>query len=176
MNYIDIIIAVPLIWGAWKGLSKGFVIEVASLAALILGIWCATHFSEYTANILLNRLDFNISDKYLPIVSFATTFAVVAIVISIISRILDKFLSAIALGGIIKLLGAVFGLTKSLLIMAIIIYFVNSIDSKIGFINNETKENSMLYNPMVETVQKWMPKLDFEKIREKLPQKGNLEI
>ncbi len=41
MNWLDIGIAVPLVWGAYVGFKKGLVIELASLAALILGIYAA---------------------------------------------------------------------------------------------------------------------------------------
>ena len=46
MNYLDIIIIIPLIWGAYKGFRKGFIIEIASLIALILGIWGGINFSS----------------------------------------------------------------------------------------------------------------------------------
>ena len=39
MNYIDIILGVLLIIAAIRGFRKGFIIELASLAALVLGIW-----------------------------------------------------------------------------------------------------------------------------------------
>jgi membrane protein required for colicin V production len=45
MNYIDIIIGIVLIVSAISGFRKGLIVEVASLAALILGIWGAIHFS-----------------------------------------------------------------------------------------------------------------------------------
>jgi len=38
MNYFDIMIAIPLIWGIYKGFKKGFIIEIASFIALGLGI------------------------------------------------------------------------------------------------------------------------------------------
>ena len=37
MNYIDIVILLFLLYGAFRGFSKGLIIEVATLAGLILG-------------------------------------------------------------------------------------------------------------------------------------------
>ncbi len=55
MNYIDLIIAIPLVWGVFVGFKNGLIIEVASLAALLLGIFGAIHFSDLTANFLVTR-------------------------------------------------------------------------------------------------------------------------
>ncbi len=46
MNYIDIILGLLLLVAAVRGFMKGFIYEVASLAALILGVWGGIHFSR----------------------------------------------------------------------------------------------------------------------------------
>ncbi len=165
MNFIDIILLVPLIWGLYKGFSKGLVVEVASLLALILGVWCAVHFSEFAASVLVVNLGFNISDSYLSAVSFAVTFLVVALAIVFVSRIIDKLLSAVALGGVNKFLGAIFGGAKAFLLVAILLFFVNQLDQKMHFIGEEKKVESLFYNPMVGLIEEWLPKLDIEKIK-----------
>ena len=45
MNYLDIIIAIPLVWGIVIGFKKGFVIEIASLIAILAGVYGSIHFS-----------------------------------------------------------------------------------------------------------------------------------
>ena len=44
MNYIDIILGILLLLSAIGGFKKGLIVELASLAALILGIWGAIEF------------------------------------------------------------------------------------------------------------------------------------
>ena len=46
MNYLDIIIAVPLLYGLIKGFSNGLVKEVTSLLALFIGVYVAINFSS----------------------------------------------------------------------------------------------------------------------------------
>ena len=46
MNYLDIIIAILLIIAIVSGYRKGFIHQLASLAALILGIFLAVKFSK----------------------------------------------------------------------------------------------------------------------------------
>lgn len=170
MNYLDIIILVPLIWGIYKGFNRGLVVEVASLAALVLGVWCALHFSEFTAKILINNVGLEISESYLSPISFAVTFLVVAIAIVAVSRLIDKLLSAISLGGINKLFGAVFGGAKVFLIMAILVFFVNGIDKRANFIQEDKKNESLLYLPLIDFIEQMLPKLDIEEIKKNVPQ------
>ncbi len=47
MNYLDIIIAVPILYGLIKGFSNGVVKEVTSLVALFVGVFVAINYSEY---------------------------------------------------------------------------------------------------------------------------------
>jgi len=67
MNYFDIIIIAPLLWGAYKGFKKGFIIEIASLIALFFGIYGGIKFSSISANYLGNL--FNISVNLILILS-----------------------------------------------------------------------------------------------------------
>ena len=41
VNLLDILIIVPLLLFAWNGYRKGLIIEIASLAALVLGLYAA---------------------------------------------------------------------------------------------------------------------------------------
>lgn len=169
MNYLDIIVLLPLLWGVYKGFNRGLVVEVASLAALVLGVWCAIRFSAFTAEFLINTLHFDISENYLSPISFAVTFIAVALCIVVVSRMIDKLLSAIALGGINKLLGAFFGGAKLFLIMAILLFFINSIDKKVGFIDEEKKNESLFYKPLIGLIENSLPQLDVDEMKKKVP-------
>ncbi len=56
MNWLDIVLAIPLLWFTYKGFRNGLIIELASLAALILGIFIALHFSFYAEDYLRRKL------------------------------------------------------------------------------------------------------------------------
>ena len=72
VNLLDIIILVPLLLFAWNGYKKGFIIEVASLAALLIGLYMAFFFSDFAAE-MLNDL-FDIDQKYVAVFAFLITF------------------------------------------------------------------------------------------------------
>ena len=72
MNSIDILLVIPLIYGAWKGFKHGLIIEVFTLLALFVGIYVGIHFSDFTARLLREHL--GLTSKYLPIIAFTITF------------------------------------------------------------------------------------------------------
>jgi membrane protein required for colicin V production len=144
MNYIDAIIIIVLVLGMIGGFINGLVKEVASLAALILGIWGAIRFSSFTAGRLYDYFD--MSGKYVGIISFLVTFGIIVIIIHFIGLLVDKLMKAVALGFINRLLGIAFGLFKSVLIMSVIFVVLNAIDARKPFLPKERIEQSMLYS------------------------------
>jgi len=146
MNWIDIAIIAIIIISMVMGFINGFVKEVASLAALILGIWGAIRFSSFTAGKLYDYFD--MTGQYVGIISFLITFGIIVIIIHFIGMVVDKLMEAVALGFINKLLGIAFGLFKSILIMSVIFVVMNAIDARRPFLPKEKIEQSMLFNPI----------------------------
>ena len=165
MNLLDIIIIVPIIYFGYKGLSRGLVLELASLIGLILGIYIAVHFSFYTENILANT--FHLTGKYLPIVSFIVTFIVVILVIYLLGKITEKLLDLVALGFFNKLLGLVFGVLKGAVLLSVVFFVINTFDVNEKLIKPKAKENSFLYGPVAKIVPSILPWLNLDKYKQK---------
>ena len=93
MNWIDLVILIILGLALINGFTNGFVKEVASLLALILGIWGAIKFSSFTAL----KLDewFDITGQYTGIISFMVTFIIIVIVIHFIGILADKIVTTL---------------------------------------------------------------------------------
>lgn len=146
MNYVDIVIAVVLVAFGIGGLRKGIITEAATLLGLGLGLYGAFHFSNYTADKLLEYVEIN--PKYLSLISFIVTFILVAILMNLLGRILSKIVKSLNLGFIDKLGGFVFGIAKGVLICSLLVMLFNVFDAK-GIIKDKTKEESLLY-PWIE--------------------------
>jgi membrane protein required for colicin V production len=146
MNWIDLIIVVILILSLVMGFINGLVKEVASLAALILGIWGAIKFSGFTAEKLYDYFD--MTGKYVGLISFLVTFGIIVVIIHFIGILADKVVGAVSLGFVNRLLGIVFGLFKSVLIMSVFFVILNAIDARRPFLPKETIEKSVFYNPI----------------------------
>lgn len=155
MNYIDIIILIILGFAVIRGFINGLVIEIASLAALIFGIWGAIKFSGFTSVKLYEYFD--MSGQFIGIISFIITFLIIVVIIHFIGMLINKLMEAIALGFLMKLLGTVFGLLKTALIMSVIFVVLNSIDSRKHFLPAEKLQESILYNPISDIAPALFP-------------------
>lgn len=164
MNTIDLVFAILLLWAAYRGYSKGFIVQLATLAALLLGILGAVMFSDFTSSLIIKKFD--VSGQYLPIISFALTFIAIVIAVHILAKALNKLIDAIALGIINRLLGVLFSVLKIAFIVSIILVLINKADNKYNFIPDETKEKSLLYKPLSNFAPMIFPYLNFDKLKE----------
>ena len=163
INYFDLVIAILLLWSAYKGFSKGFLIMAASLAALVFGVWGAIHFSDLTADFLIKNL--NLQGKYTALIAFAITFIGIVIGVHLIARMMDKLVKAVALGIVNRIAGLAFAVLRTAFLVSIILVILNSIDQRAPFIPDEHKENSLLYKPLSKFAPSIFPYLNFEDIK-----------
>ena len=150
MSYIDIVLCIPLIWGLFKGFSKGLIIQVASLLALVLGVYGAIMFSNVAQEILTSN--FQIDNKYAPITAFAGTFILILIATHFLGKALEKIVDMVALGFFNKLLGAVFGFLKVALLLAVALFVLEVIETQFSVIPEKEKSKSILYGPMSKII------------------------
>lgn len=146
MNYLDIIIGLLLAAMAIQGFRHGLIKSLASLAALILGIYGGIKLAGYAADILTQHID--LSPEYLFVIGFIIVFIIVVILVSLIGKLLDKVITMAALGFINKILGLFFGIAKGLLILSIIIYLYDFFDPDAKLIKQETRDDSFFYEPI----------------------------
>ncbi len=162
MNVVDIVLCIPIVWGLYKGFTKGFIIEMASLIAFGLGIWGATHFSELMARILKDKLDLH--SPYMPVISFSLTFLTIVVVIFLLAKLVQKFAEGMALGPFNKIAGALFSALKYALLMSVFIFILDTIEKKIPLVSLKQKEGSLLYAPLGKIAPYIIPKLEELKV------------
>ena len=158
MEYIDFILAIPLLWGAIIGFKKGLILELATIVALILGILGAIKFSDLTADYL--NQTFEIDVNWIGLISFLVTFVGIVIAVSLLGRILDKALKLAALGIVNRLLGLVFGLLKYTLLVSVGLFFFDNVNKKINLTDSDLAEVSFLYTPIKMVTEPIKPLLD----------------
>lgn len=146
MSVLDIVLLALLLFGLIRGFSKGLFVEVASLAALIAGVYGAIHFSDYAATFVEDNVEWD--EKYVNIVSFAITFIVIVLVIAIAGKALTRLADFAALGIINKVLGGIFGALKIGLILSIILIVFDTMNKTLPFASEEQLEDSVLYEPV----------------------------
>ncbi|GAB5564815.1 MAG: CvpA family protein [Winogradskyella sp.] len=146
MSFIDIILGAAILFGLVRGIMKGLFVEVASLLALVLGVYGAIHFSFYAADLIQTKVDWNL--KTINIVAFAITFIVIVFAISLAGKALTKLADFAALGMLNKLLGGAFGALKIGLILSVLLIVFNKLNNALPFLEDEDIEQSVLYKPV----------------------------
>jgi membrane protein required for colicin V production len=159
MNYLDIIIFCILGLLVINGIRKGFILSLASLIALVLGIWAAIHFSNFINNILIKT--FHPSGTWLTILSYTLTFLLVVIGVIIIARLLEKVVKTIGLGLANRLIGGLFGLLKGILGVSVLLFILFRFDPKENLITHKTKKTSYCY-PYIEKVFPYYTRMMFK--------------
>lgn len=144
MNYIDIIIGGLIIYGIIRGFVNGLFIEIASILALIIGIYGAFHFSYFIGDILQQKVDWD--QKYVSLTAFLLTFIAILIVVSLAGKILTKIANFAALGFVNKFFGAVFGGLKVAIILGAILVFIERGNQAFQFIDQKTLDASLTYS------------------------------
>ncbi len=155
MNTFDIIISALLLFGFIRGLFKGLFIEIASLIALIAGVYGAIHFSYFVGNFLANRVSWD--EKFVTIISFSVTFGIIVLVISLIGKLFTKIADFASLGLLNKILGGVFGGLKVAFILSIVLIIFSKLNNTIPFVSEEEQENAVLFEPIKKLAPSLFP-------------------
>jgi membrane protein required for colicin V production len=127
MNLLDILILCTLVFLIIKGLLRGFIREIASLAGVILGIVLANLYQPAATEKL--RLVLH-DTPFLSLISFALVFAVVLVGCNLLGWLLKLAFKKAFLGWLDRFLGLCFALIKGVIItylaIVILMFFLPS--------------------------------------------------
>jgi len=101
-----------------------------------------------------------VDSQYLPVVAFTITFLVILVLVFAAGKVVEKIVNLAALKLVNKSLGAAFGVLKTLLILSVLIVIVESYDNKLNFVPEDTKNTSMLYNPLLNFANQVLPEIE----------------
>lgn len=146
---LDIIVAVILILAAVKGFRQGLIVALFSVIAFIIGLAAALKLSVVVAGYIGQAV--KISDKWLPIISFALVFLIVVLLVRLGARFIQRTVEFAMLGWLNRLGGILLYGVLYILIFSVFIFYAD----QLGFIKPETKNESVTY----AYIQPWGPKL-----------------
>lgn len=146
MSFLDVVLGALLAWGLFKGLKNGLFIELASLLALIAGIFGAIHFSYIAGEYIGKNTDWN--DQYVKVTSFIITFIGIVLIVHLAGKLLTKGADFAMLGLLNKIAGGIFGMVKMAVILGALLIFFEKVTSSFSFVNEETQKDSIFYQPV----------------------------
>jgi len=174
MNYLDLIFLIPLLFALYRGFTKGLIHMVASLAALLLGIFGAIRLRPMFAS-LLDAL-FDISPEYMNVIAFSVAFISIVLVVHLVAFVVEKLIKAVALSFVNRLLGMGFGLLVTAFVISMILWPVNQVNAERQIIKPERIEGSILYRPLSKFAPAVFPYLRREDWKEFVPKKKAEEV
>ncbi|MCM1035477.1 MAG: CvpA family protein [Paludibacter sp.] len=146
MSYIDLIILIPIAYGLVRGLMHGFVQELTTLVSLIAAIVCTKLWAPEMSQWLSSVVTWD--EKTCQLTAWLIIFIAVALLLHLAGKLLNKLLSAISLGGINRLAGAIFGAAKWALIVSLLLCGFELIDNTFHLLRPEQKCESIAYEPV----------------------------
>lgn len=146
MSFLDIVLGILLAWGLYKGLKNGLFVELASLVALVAGIYGAIHFSYIASDYISENMD--IGERFIKITAFLVTFIAIIILVGLAGKLLTKIADFAMLGILNKIAGGIFGVLKVAIILGAMLIFFEKVTSSLNFINKDTQNQSILYKPV----------------------------
>ena len=118
MNLLDILILSTVLFFIIKGLIRGFIHEIASLAGVVLGVFLAARYQYEATEIIKQFLN---PGPYLPLISFIVIFICVVVGCNLLGWLIRLALRKAPLGWVDRLLGLCFALIKGVVITYLVI-------------------------------------------------------
>ncbi len=160
MNWLDILFAIPLLYGLIQGLRRGIVKEVLMLLAVVLGVYVAKFFS--TPMSLFVQEVLGASEKVAAPLSYILVVVVFAGGLYVLAWMLTNILKAIKLGMVNRVAGGLFGLLKWALIISVVLHFFMIVDKYVPVREKPAVQESVLYEPLEGVMDKLLPFLNIK--------------
>lgn len=106
MNWLDWTLLALIALAAFKGFARGFIVELASLVALVAAIWAGVHLSERVA-------EFTGLGRDNAALAFLVTFVLVLLGVHLLARFITTLVDVAQLSLPNKLAGVLFGALRA---------------------------------------------------------------
>ena len=137
LHIFDIIMGALFLLLVIRGLFRGFITEIMSMAAVIAAIAAGVFLSGPAAEILKNVTTI---ERGAQIITFAGLFIAIFFIVKIIETILHKVFERLNLKQLDRLLGLALGLVEGFLLVCLIVFLL----SRQPFISMETLETGSI--------------------------------
>jgi membrane protein required for colicin V production len=119
--FIDILFIVLMVVAIYKGYSRGIIIAVFSLLAIVLGLAAAIKLSLVTAQWLKDAVQ--VGAKWLPVLAFTLVFIVVVLLVRLGAALLEKTAETVMLGWINRIAGMLLYMVLYTVILSVLLFY-----------------------------------------------------
>jgi len=157
MNILDIILLICFVPALVQGFRKGFISQVIAIVSIIAGVWMSFHFATMVSGWLGQYIQG--SEQVMKVTAFALIFFAVIAVLALIGKFLEGTIKLIMLGWLNRLLGVVFSLLKTGLIVGLCIMAFCSLNNTFQFVSEDVLNSSVLFPPLKDMAYTVFPYL-----------------
>lgn len=149
INWLDCILLLPLLVGLVRGLMRGLISEIIAIVVVIVGVIGARYVGPQASQWLLQS--FAWPQGVCDVVAYTLLFLTIAIILSILGRMLTKLIRAIHLGWANRIAGGLFGVCKYGIIVLVAVFALNKSNEAFHWLDDAPiVKSSVVYPQMVK--------------------------
>lgn len=146
---LDILFAISILFAIIKGFSRGLVVALFSIIAIIIGVAAAMKLSAYVAGILEHHV--NGMSRWLPFIAFILVMLLVIIAVNVAGKVVEKVVQLALMGWLNRIGGVVFYVLLYTVLFSAGLFYIE----KLHLISQETIDKSTV----VSYIAPWTPKI-----------------
>ena len=146
---LDLVLIVILILAVIKGYQRGLIIGIFSFVTVIIALAAAMKLSAIVAGYIGESI--NVSDEWLPVISFAVVFILVVLLIRLGANVIQKAVELSMLGWVNRLGGILLYVAIYTIVYSVVLFYAE----QVKLIQQYTIEKSVTY----DYIQPWGPKV-----------------
>ena len=124
MSTADVALMVLILIGAFSGYRQGFLMELFSLSAILLGVLGGFKLMGYAMIYLADAFD--IDSTILPYIAFATVFLAILLMVRFVGKIIKLSIGKSFLGQVDQAAGAGLGLLKASFMLSVSLWILEA--------------------------------------------------
>ena len=137
--FIDVLVAIALVFAVVKGIRNGLIIAVFSILAFIIGLAAALKLSTVVAAWLAQSTNINV--QWLPFLAFALVFLLVVLAVRSAAKLMEKAMDLAWMGWLNKLGGVLIYACMYLLVLSVLFFY----STQLKLITEEARTTSVAY-------------------------------
>ncbi len=157
LGILDIVILVIIAAAAIMGIFKGFIGQLVSISALVLGIWCAGKFTGYLSSLVKGWLSLEMAQQTLHTIMFIVIFVLVMILAHLLGKGIESIVKLSMLGWLNRILGFLFGAMKAIIILSVAVYAINWLNGMFHLIPDNFFADSKGYAFLTNFAKEFFP-------------------
>jgi membrane protein required for colicin V production len=164
MNWFDLVVAILVLVTLAKGFFSGLVMQIASLAGLILGAVFAGRLSAIIAPKLISLT--GVSPHIIGPLSYVVAFLIIIVALLFAGKLLQSFVDAIKMNTLNRLAGALFCCAKWVIVFSILTNLIIEFDQDKQLVKEDIRENSHTCPIVIDIARTVIPYLRFDWAKE----------